>query len=714
MLRLARRWGLVVALVGLVALGGAVAAAVGVQADPVAVGLVTDEATLADMGWNWLAYQGLLRAEADLGVVGTVYTSTSGADYEPNLQKCVTDGNDLCLAVGFLMTAAVSNTAASFPATDFAFVDAILDHYPDNLRSMIFAEDEAGYLAGTLAGLMTASDVVGDIGGWPVPPVVRFVEGYRHGVLCANPAATVLISYTNDFANPDLGAQVAQEMIAQGADVIFAPAGGTGTGAVLTATQSAVWGIGVDSDYYYSVFDGGAVAGAGYLLSSAMKRVDNVVYDTIADEVNGAFTSGEVLYDLAAQGVGLAPFHEAEPFVPLGVQNALDRVGYGIAHGLIDVWGPCPVITVGVGASLSVIPDIGWPEANAVQLAVDEVNAGGGIGIGGSNYWLHLVTADDGCNPGQGAVAAQALLDAGSVAVVGYTCSGASHGAGALHSAAGVAMISPSSTGPFVTEQGYATTFRVITRDDRPAQKLAAYLRTSVGLERAAIVELDGFWGNWATDVVSETFTALGGTITSRRTIASSDEFTATLTAIQAEAPDVIFYPDDNGDRAGLLSLVADGLGMADVIIAWTTFTADKAVLDAYAARAGSAAEGDDAAMFYRSEEDMPGYGAFYAAYQAAGFPNYGDVAPFYAAFAYDAARIVVASIERAQSTDPADIRDAIAATAGFHGVVGLYHGFDAKGDVIPQWFWLVHHTDGQWRVLYPARVYLPLVFRNY
>ena len=82
--RLARWWGLVLAFVGLVAIGGAVAAQVGVQADPVAVGLVTDEATLADMGWNWLAYQGLLRAEAELGVVGTVYTSTSGADYEPN------------------------------------------------------------------------------------------------------------------------------------------------------------------------------------------------------------------------------------------------------------------------------------------------------------------------------------------------------------------------------------------------------------------------------------------------------------------------------------------------------------------------------------------------------------------------------------------------------------------------------------------------------
>ena len=702
------------AVIGLAALGGVVVAGVRVQADPVAVGLVTDEATLADMGWNWLAYQGLLRAEAELGVVGTVYTSTSGADYEPNLQQCVTDGNDLCLAVGFLMTGAVSNIAPNYPTTDFAIVDAVLGNYPGNLRSMIFAEDEVGYLAGTLAGLMTESDFVGGIGGWPVPPVVRFTEGYRHGVLCANPDATVLISSTNDFANPVLGAQVAQQMIGLGADVIFAPAGRTGAGAVLTATQSGVWGIGVDFDYYYSVFGGGAMAGVEYLLSSAMKRIDNAVYATIADEVAGTFTSGEVLYDLAVEGVGLAPFHEAELFVPVGVQNALDRVSYGIAHGLIDIWGPCPVITVGVGASLSVFPHLGWREANAVQLAVDEVNANGGIGIGGSNYWISLVAADDGCNPNQGATAAQTLLDAGSVAVVGYTCSGASNAAGALHAAAGVAMISPSSTGPFVTEQGYPTTFRVISRDDSPSQGLATYLADWLDLDTAAIVELDGFWGNWATDVISETFIGLGGTITSRRSVASSDEFTATLTAIQSEAPDVIFYSDDNGDRAGRLSLIADGLGMTDVTVAWATLAEDKGVLAAYAARAGAAAEGDYAVMFYRHPDDMPGWGPFSAAYQAAGFPNYGDEPMMYGAFAYDAAHIIVAAVERAQSADPATIRDAIAATSGFHGVVGTYQGFDAKGDVIPQWYWLVHYTDGQWQPFHPTRIYLPLALKAF
>jgi len=372
------------------------------------------------------------------------------------------------------------------------------------------------------------------------------------------------------------------------------------------------------------------------------------------------------------------------------------------------------VITIGVGAALSVVPELGWRQVNAVQLAVDQVNAAGGINIAGTVYTLTLVTADDGCNATQAITAANTLLNAGSVAVIGYTCSGASNGAQPLHAAAGVPMISPSSTGPFVTEQGYTTTFRVITRDDSPPILLVTYLRNSLKLEKAAIVELDGFWGNWATDSISTTFTSLGGTVTSRRTVASTAEFTATLTAIQAEGPDVIFYSDTDANNAGLLSSVAHSLGMTDTIIAWNTFSEDETILADYAARAGVAAEGDHVVMFYRRTQDMPGYGALNTAYQAAGFPNYGDEATAWGAFPYDAANIIIDAIRRAQSTNPSDIRDAIAGTTNYQGVVGTYEGFDAKGDVIPQWAWLERYSNGQWMILHPSKVFLPITLKNF
>jgi basic membrane protein A len=317
-----------------------------VKADTIGVGLVTDTGGLYDMSFNWLSYQGLLRAESELEVVGTVYTSTTSADYETNLTQCVMDGNDLCISVGFLTSSAILNAAQTYSNTKFAIVDASFENYPGNLRGIIFASNEAGYLAGTLAGLMTESDVIGDIGGMEIPPVTDFTESYQRAAECINPQVTTIITYTNDFGNPELGAITAQGMISQGADVIFAAAGPTGAGAIITATQSNVWAIGVDSDNYVTVFNNGIVDGAEYLLSSAMKRVDNAVFLTISDIVNATFTSGTKLYDLTVDGVGLAPFHEADPFVPQSVRNTLDRVKQDIINGKIDVNVPCPVYSV--------------------------------------------------------------------------------------------------------------------------------------------------------------------------------------------------------------------------------------------------------------------------------------------------------------------------------------------------------------------------------
>jgi basic membrane protein A len=323
-----------------------------VWAFPVAVGFVPDEAGVSDNGFNELSYQGLLRAESEMGVIGSVYTPTHSGEYEPKLQQCVDEGNDLCIAGGWLLTDATSNVANANLGTSFSIVDTSFESYPDNLRGMLFAADESGYLAGTLAGLMTESDVIGTIGGMEIPPVELFTEGYRNGAQCANPAVDVLVEYAGDFGNYELGAEMAQNMIAQGADAIFGVGGSTGIGAVITATQSDVWGIGVDTDFYINVFNNGAVEGADKLLSSAMKRIDNAVFATISDVISGTFTSGDLLYDLSKDGVGLAPFHETDPYVSQSVRDALDDVTQGIIDGSIDVNTPCggayiylPVVT---------------------------------------------------------------------------------------------------------------------------------------------------------------------------------------------------------------------------------------------------------------------------------------------------------------------------------------------------------------------------------
>ena len=312
------------------------------RAEPVAVGLVTQESAVNGSPFDWLSYQGLLRAESELGVAGTVYTSTTSGDYEPNLAQCVADGNDLCITPGFFLAAATLNAASTYTGTDFAIVDVTWEEFPPNLRGIMFAADEASYLAGTLAGLMSQSDVVGSVAGMQIPAVDVWVEPYWRAAQCANPGATTLITYTGSFGDPELGAQVAQEMIGQGADVIFGVGGAMGSGAVLTATQSGVWGIGVDVDEYLTTFGSGAVAGSDTLLTSGIKKIDNAVFSTIADVVSGTFTSGEVRYGLTEDGVGLAPYHEAEEAVPQSVRDALERVRQGLIRGTIDSEGGCP------------------------------------------------------------------------------------------------------------------------------------------------------------------------------------------------------------------------------------------------------------------------------------------------------------------------------------------------------------------------------------
>lgn len=308
---------------------------------PVKVGLVTDVGGTADNSWNWLANQGLLQAETELGIDGTLYEPASSDEYATLLQQCVNDGNQLCFGVGFLMTDAVSAAAAANPGTKFAILDVSLETPPANLRGITFDEKQVGYLAGALAGKMTGSNKVGVVGGMEIPPVVAFAEGYRNGAQCANSNANVTINYTGSFNDPILGETTAQTMIADGADVIFAAAGETGNGAILYSSQHEVWSIGVDTDQYISVFGNGTVDGSDKLLTSAMKNLDFGVKQTISDYLHGSFSSGTVTYYLADGGVGLAPYHETDDDVPADVKSYVDGVKAGIIGGSIDVNETC-------------------------------------------------------------------------------------------------------------------------------------------------------------------------------------------------------------------------------------------------------------------------------------------------------------------------------------------------------------------------------------
>lgn len=320
------------------------------QASPpkpiVYIGLIPDTGGIDDNSFNEMAAAGLAQAETDFGVVGTIYPTSPENDYPTQIAACVAGGNALCITVGYSMTDATLAAAIANPEVNFAIVDASWETYPDNLRGITFNAAQVGYLAGTLAGLMSASNVIGAIGGFPIPPVNDFMFPYQYGAQWADPQVQVLLEYAYNFMDPDLGAQMAEDQIARGADVIFAVAGPTGLGVNITTAQAGKWTIGVDVDVYYTFFGGGALDGHEYLLTSAMKRVDMAVYHTIEDIVDATFTSGTMVNDLANEGVGLAPYHDAAASIPQAVQDQVAAVAQSIMNGGTDVWEPFYKYTV--------------------------------------------------------------------------------------------------------------------------------------------------------------------------------------------------------------------------------------------------------------------------------------------------------------------------------------------------------------------------------
>jgi len=180
----------------------------------------------------------------------------------------------------------------------------------------------------------------------------------------------------------------------------------------------------------------------------------------------------------------------------------------------------------------------------------------------------------------------------------------------------------------------------------------------------------------------------------------------------------VNFFMDSDSNTTatagGEFSRIAQSLGMTDTIVGFGADIGSEFPLAEYVNAAGAAAEGDFAVLYQRRIADMPGWPAFLAAYQAAGFANEPTDPGLFGPFAYDAAYIIIAAIDRANSTNPAAIRNEIAATSNFAGVVGTYVGFDAKGDVIPQWTSLWRYLSGEWLKVYPFEVFLPAVLKNH
>jgi basic membrane protein A and related proteins len=301
------------------------------EKNAIKVGLVTDIGGLNDRSFNQLANQGLEKAKSELGVDTRVLTSSKNSDYVPNLSSLAQQGYDLVIGVGFLMSDAMDTVATKFPNTKFAIIDfpqAGLKHKPKNVRGLLFAEQQPGYLAGYLSGLYVKNkggdQVISSVGGQKIPPVDHYIAGYQAGAKAANPKIKTLNGYSQDFVDQAKCKEIALNQIAQGSQVVFQVAGQCGLGALDAAKEKGVLGIGVDADQGYL---------GPHILTSAMKKVDTSVFDTAKAAQDGSFKGGEdQLFDLKNDGVALGKLNaEGQKYA-----DQIDKVKQDIIDGKIS------------------------------------------------------------------------------------------------------------------------------------------------------------------------------------------------------------------------------------------------------------------------------------------------------------------------------------------------------------------------------------------
>jgi basic membrane protein A len=300
--------------------------------EAIKVGLVTDIGGLDDRSFNFLANRGLEQAERELGVDGRVVISRANSDYVPNLTSLARQEYDLVIAVGFLMADALDVVAKQYPDVNFAIIDfaqEAMASKPKNVRGLLFKEQEAGYLVGYLAGLVVkeaggSNPTVSSVGGQKIPPVDRYIAGFQAGADAANPGIATLNEYSQDFVDQAKCKEIGLAQIARGSTVVFQVAGQCGLGALSAANERNVWGIGVDADQSFL---------GTHILTSALKKVDVAVFQTIQEVQEGTFSGGEnSVFDIASGGVG---FGEVSSEVPTDLVSQLNQVQDDIADGTI-------------------------------------------------------------------------------------------------------------------------------------------------------------------------------------------------------------------------------------------------------------------------------------------------------------------------------------------------------------------------------------------
>jgi len=284
----------------------------------ITVALVSDVGHFNDKSFNESQLDGLNKSKADLGITAIPLQSNSASDYLPNMTQAIRRKADLIISAGFLLAPTTATVAKKYPNKHFAITDYPVEAAPfankkgkvlfKNVEGLTYAANESGCLVGVLAAKMAKKEggnVIGAVGGIKIPPVDIWIAGYRFCAQKAVPGIKVVFGYSQDFVASDKCKTVAQNLIGQGAKVLFQVAGLCGLGTLRAADDAGIWGIGVDKDQYND---------AKRVLTSGVKRVDIGVQDAIKSVQEGKFKGGsDLLFNLKNNGMSVGKINPAVP-----------------------------------------------------------------------------------------------------------------------------------------------------------------------------------------------------------------------------------------------------------------------------------------------------------------------------------------------------------------------------------------------------------------
>ena len=309
------------------------------EATTIKIGMVTDVGGVNDKSFNQTAWEGLQALAAEDATFEVNYLeSKTDADYQTNINTFVDEGVDLIICVGYMLADATREAALAYPEQKFAIIDDATNADLENVACLMFAQEQASYLVGLVAGSVTESKTVGYVQGMVSDSMNLFGIGYITGVLEACPDAKVLQYNANNFGDIAGGSAAAKDMITNGADVIYHAAGGTGIGVINTCAEEGVWAIGVDTDQ--------SILAPEAVITSAMKRVDTASQDIAKAVKGGSFVGGVHLYDLSNGGVDLAPTRDN---IPADVLAKVEAAKAAVIDGSVVVpttVADCPTFTL--------------------------------------------------------------------------------------------------------------------------------------------------------------------------------------------------------------------------------------------------------------------------------------------------------------------------------------------------------------------------------